>query len=102
MRPAGSLISRQMMRPPNRTFWRFSSCPASMRSPSDRSDDVVDQNRRAGHERRADKVADDAAHAANDDDEHHLERAVEIETARVDRAEIGKGPKRTGDSDRTS
>ena len=63
-----------------------------------RSGEMVDQNRQKQDECSADKIAGDAAHPADDDDEHHLERTVEIEASRVDRAEISKSPERAGNA----
>ena len=43
--------------------------------------------------------AADRSEAADDDDEEDLERAVEVEAGRLDRAEIGEGPEHAGDAD---
>ena len=37
--------------------------------------------------------------AADDDDEQDLERAVEVEAVRLDRAQVGEGPEHAGDAD---
>ena len=58
--------------------------------------DMVEEDRQEDHEGGAEIIADNAAHAAQDDDEHHFERAIEIEASRVDCAEIGEGPERAG------
>jgi hypothetical protein len=59
---------------------------------------VAEQDRQQADERRADEVAGNAAHAADDDDEQDLERPVDIEAAGTGRAQVGEGPQRAGNA----
>src|SRR5476649_2733559 len=59
---------------------------------------MAEENRQQADKRRADEVAGNAAHAADNDDEQDLERAVDIKAAGAGRAQVSERPQRTGNA----